>query len=80
MSVLTRMGDCRLSKALGTAEAAAAPREEYRGVCSYCRSDTPVRQVRHLPLRPVRAALAAQRLHRDADALLTGPAVLQPSR
>lgn len=39
MSVLTRMGDWMLSKALGTTEAAAAPCEEYRGACSYCRSD-----------------------------------------
>jgi len=38
MSVLTRMGDWMLSKALGTTEAAAAPCEEYRGSCGYCNS------------------------------------------
>ncbi|MEV8371451.1 hypothetical protein AB0P21_01890 [Kribbella sp. NPDC056861] len=39
MSVLTRMGDWMLSKTLGTTEAAAAPCEQPRGRCGYCRSD-----------------------------------------
>lgn len=38
MSVLTRMGDWMLSKALGTTEAAAAPCEQPLGSCGYCNS------------------------------------------